>query len=1024
MHDNRLITEARLDRFVAEFLTPALYRRTSDLAVSAFDVDGEPIPAAEAIASDYRPIGLPHRWGRPWSTVWFRAAGSVPEEWFDASGRLPEGTRVELVVDLGFFGDRPGFQAEGLGYLPDGTILKAISPRASYLPWVGEAGSPIDVYVEAAANPDVAGDYDFLPTLLGAKETAGDELLYTARQFTVALLDETVWALTRDVWTLNGLMRELSEDNPRRHHILRALERMMDVSDPRDIAGTAAPARAELADVLASPAHPSSHEVVAIGHAHIDSAWLWPFRETIRKCARTFSNVVALMDEHPEFRFACSSAQQLKWIKDSYPALFDRIKDKVASGQFIPVGGMWVEPDINMPGGEAMARQFVAGKRFFLEEFGVDTQEVWVPDTFGYSAALPQIIAASGSRWFVTQKISWNQTNQMPHHTFLWEGIDGTRVLTHFPSADTYISELSGAELAHAERSFREVGKSTVSLIPFGWGDGGGGPTREMIAAAARLRSLEGSPKVQIASPRAFFERVEEEYPNPPVWSGELYLELHRGSLTSQHHTKQGNRRSESLLREAELWAATAAWRGGAEYPYDALERSWHDVLLNQFHDVLPGCSIAWVYQDVARMYAEVEESTEGIIAASLAALVGEGDRELQVNARPQHADGVPALGVSIRSGDRTVPSVSVSGDDLVLDNGLVRAVIDANGLVTSLIDSASGRDAIAPGASGNLLQLFRDIPNKWDAWDVDEHYRRVEEDLVDVVSVRPLVDDEGAAVIVERAFGGSRVVETVRLRPGSASLDLDFDIDWQETRHLLKLAFPLDVHADRSAAETQFGHVFRPTHTNTSWDAARFEICAHRWIHVAEPGYGVAIANESTYGHDVSRRTRDDGGTTTTVRLSLLRAPVFPDPEADLGPQQLRVSIRPGSGIRDAVDEGYRMNLPMRTVSGAHEVAPLVRVSHSAVRIESVKLAEDRSGDLIVRLYESEGARATADISIEADGVADVRFVDLLEREVDPPEGAATAPSGVRITLRPFQLLTLRVRQHQRVSNDAPQDT
>lgn len=1017
MHDNRLITEDRLERFVAEFLTPALYRRLSPLEVSSWDVDGEPVPAQQAIAADYARVALPHVWGRPWSTVWFRGTGAVPAEWFEENGRLPASTRLEVVVDLGFFGDRPGFQAEGLGYLPDGTILKAISPRAAYLPWAGGPDSEIDVYVEAAANPDVAGDYDFLPTAFGSRDTAPDAPLYTLREFSIALLDETVWELTRDVWTLDGLMRELSPENPRRHHILRALERMMDAADPRDIAGTAAAARAEIADVLASPAHASSHEVVAIGHAHIDSAWLWPFRETVRKCARTFSNVLGLMDEHPEFRFACSSAQQLAWIKQQYPALFARIKEKVATGQFIPVGGMWVEPDINMPGGEAMARQFVAGKRFFLEEFGVDTQEVWVPDTFGYSAALPQIIAASGSKWFVTQKISWNQTNRMPHHTFLWEGIDGTRILTHFPSADTYISELSGAELAHAERSFREVGASTVSLIPFGWGDGGGGPTREMIAAAARLRSLEGSPTVTIDSPQSFFERVEEEYPDPPVWSGELYLELHRGSLTSQHRTKQGNRRSEHLLREAELWAATAAVRSGTPYPYDDLERSWHGVLLNQFHDVLPGCSIAWVYEDAERMYAEVAETTERIISASTTALVGDGTRALTLNPRPQSADGIAPLGIGAAVVTGAVPTVVAEGDGFVLDNGLVRAVIDGRGLLVSLTDAASGREAIAPGAVGNLLQLFRDIPNKWDAWDIDEHYRRVGEDLDRAETLRAVNDAEGAGVVIERVFGDSRVVETVRLRAGGESLELDFDIDWHETRHLLKLAFPLDVHADRSAAETQFGHVFRPTHTNTSWDAARFEISAHRWIHVAEPGYGVAIANESTYGHDVARTSRDDGGSTTTVRLSLLRAPVFPDPEADLGGHRLRVAIRPGAGIRQAVDEGYRMNLPERTVTGAEEVRPLVRVSHPAVRVESVKLAEDRSGDLIVRLYESEGTRATADIDLDIAGVGRIHAVDLLEREVEPPVGSAFTASGARITLRPFQLLTLRAPR------EAPQD-
>ncbi|MFC9558654.1 alpha-mannosidase [Agromyces sp. NPDC056965] len=1012
MHDNRLIVEGRLQRFDQEFLTPAVYRSVSPLEVSEWCVPDEPVPAADALGERYEPIGLPHRWGRPWSTTWFKGRGTVPDEWFDEHGRLPDATRLEVVVDLGFFGDRPGFQSEGLGYRADGTIIKAVSPRSSYLPWSGGPGSDIEVYVEAAANPDVAGDYDFLPTPLGSKATAGDQPIYELQQFSVALLDEAVWALARDVWTLSGLMYELGTDTPRRHDILRSFERMLDLADPADVSGTADAARTAIAGALASPASASSHDVVAIGHAHIDSAWLWPVRETVRKCARTFSNVLSLMDEYPEFRFACSSAQQLAWIKESYPELFARIKEKVAAGQFIPVGGMWVEPDINMPGGEAMARQFVAGKRFFLEEFGVDTQEVWVPDTFGYSAALPQIIKASGSKWFVTQKISWNQVNQMPHHTFLWEGIDGSQVLTHFPPADTYISELSGAELAHAERSFRENGAASVSLVPFGWGDGGGGPTRDMIEAAGRLKSLEGSPRVSIDSPQAFFERVEAEYVDPPVWSGELYLELHRGSLTSQHLTKQGNRRGEHLLREAELWAATAAVREGVPYPYDELETSWHTVLLQQFHDILPGCSIAWVYEDVARNNAALTERATRIIEESASALVGPGVRQLSLNPRPQTASGVAPLSIAVPVATGQAPTLTADadGDGFVLDNGLVRAKIDGRGLLVSLRDASTGREAIAPGETGNLLQLHRDIPNKWDAWDIDDHYRRVVEDLDTVDSLRTVTGSDSVAVVVERGTRDSRITQTLRLDRGAASLEIHHDIDWHETRKLLKLAFPFDVHADRSAAETQFGHVFRPTHTNTSWDAARFEICAHRWIHVGEPGYGVAIANESSYGHDVARSTRDDGGTTTTVRVSLLRAPVFPDPNADQGRHELTVSIRPGADIRAAVDEGYRMNLPQRTITGGRDVAPLVRVSHPAVMVEAVKLAEDRSGDLIVRLYEAEGTRAVTDVEFDVDA-ASVTVVDLLEREIEPTAGTKLSSTGARLALRPFQLVTLRVR-------------
>src|SRR5690606_10952090 len=325
--------------------------------------------------------------------------------------------------------------------------------------------------------------------------------------------------------------------------------------------------------------------VSAVGHAHIDSAWLWPLRETVRKVARTAANVTALMDDHPGLVFAMSQAQQLEWIKEHRPEVYARVKEKAAEGRFVPVGGMWVEADTNMPGGEAMARQFVFGKRFFAEEFGVDTPEVWLPDSFGYSAALPQIVRLAGARWFLTQKISWNRTNPFPHHSFQWEGIDGTRVFTHFPPADTCNSELAGRELAHAARNFRDKGAATRSLVPFGWGDGGGGPTREMLGRADRLADLEGSPKVRLERPAEFFAAAEQEYPQAPVWAGELYLELHRGTYTSQARTKQGNRRSEHLLREAELWAATAAVRTGAAYPYDRLERIWKQVLLHQFHD-------------------------------------------------------------------------------------------------------------------------------------------------------------------------------------------------------------------------------------------------------------------------------------------------------------------------------------------------------------------------------------------------------------------------------------------------------
>ncbi len=1000
MHDDREIVEGRIARFADQRLAPAVYQAYAPATITAWTVPDEPVPFAEAVAQEFTPIDIGTPWGKPWGTMWIHVTGAPPAEWFDKRGRLPRGSVIELLVDPGFTGG-PGFNAKAIVFGADGSIVKAVAPFNSWVPV--DPRKPVDLYIEAAANPDVANNFGFTPTRLGDKATAGEGPTYRLNRVEFALRNTTVWELQQDVGVLTGLMHALPLDLPRRHKILRALERMLDTVDPDDVACTAEAGRAQLASVLAEPAYASAHNVIAVGHAHIDSAWLWPIRETIRKCARTFSNMVDLMDRYPEFRFACSSAQQFAWVQEFYPELFTRIKAKVAAGQFIPVGGMWVEADTNMPGGEAMARQFVAGKRFFLEEFGVDTPECWLPDSFGYSAAMPQIVKAAGSDYFLTQKISWNQTNRMPHHTFLWEGIDGTRVYTHFPPVDKYNSDLGGNDLGHAQRNYRDSGAGSVSLVPFGWGDGGGGPTREMVAAAARTTSLEGSPTVTLGTPIEFFRRARAEYPAPPVWSGELYLELHRGTYTSQAHTKQGNRRSEHLLREAELWAATAAVRTGAEYPYDELEHIWRLVLLQQFHDILPGSSIAWVHQDAERNYASVARRLEAVIARALAALSGRGRKEFTYNATPFGRDGVPALGAAAAA-EPTTASARKHRRDIVLDNGIVRAVISPKGLLTSLIDTASGREAIAPNSVGNLLQLHRDTPNQWDAWDIDEFYRHVVTDLTDADSV--VLD--GDVVVVRRIFGKSRIVQ--RLRLNSHALEIENDIDWRESQKLLKLAFPVDVHADRSASETQFGHIFRPTHSNTSWDFAKFEICAHRWVHVGEPGYGVAVANDSTYGHDIGSHARTGGGSTTTVRLSLLRAPRYPDPNADQGAHTLRVSIRPGATIGDAVEEGYRINLPARTVTGGVAAEALVRVSNPAAVVESVKLAEDRTGDVVIRMYEALGGRAKTTVAIDFPYAA-VQFTDLLERPIDGPPSTVSG-SDVALELRPFQLVTLRVRR------------
>ncbi|MEU6477449.1 glycoside hydrolase family 38 C-terminal domain-containing protein [Streptomyces sp. NPDC047017] len=1005
MHDDRSLVEARLKRVLDERIRPAVHPESVPLDVAVWHAPDEPVPVAEGLAAEPAPIEVGARWGAPWGTSWFRVTGTVPEAW--------AGRTVEALLDLGFDENMPGFQCEGLVYRPDGTPVKGLNPRNQWVrvgaPAAG--GEEVRLHIEAASNPVILDYHPFLPTRLGDKDTAGSDPQYTLTRMDLAVFDETVWQLVIDLEVLGELMAELPADSQRRYEILRAVDRALDLVDLQDVNGTAERARARLAGVLAAPAVPSAHRISAVGHAHIDSAWLWPLRETVRKVARTTSNMTALLEDEPDFVFAMSQAQQWAWIKEHRPEVWARVKKAVADGRFVPAGGMWVESDTNMPGSEAMARQFVHGKRFFLEEFGVENDEAWLPDTFGFAAGLPQIIKAAGAKRLLTQKISWSQTNKFPHHTFRWEGIDGTRIFTHFPPVDTYNCSMRGSEIAHAARNFKDKGVARHSLAPTGWGDGGGGTTREMVAKAARLRDLEGSAQVVWETPGAFFDKAEAEYPEPPVWVGELYLELHRATLTSQARTKQGNRRSEHLLREAELWAATAAVRTGFRYPYEDLDRIWKTVLLHQFHDILPGSSIAWVHREARATYDRVAAELEAIVEGAQRALAGEGGTALVFNAAPHPRAGVPAGGAAAPAATGSTRLTSRDGGGHVLDNGLLRIEVDVDGLVVSAYDIEADRETVAPGRAANLLQLHPDFPNMWDAWDVDEFYRNTVTDLTDAESVT--AGEDGASVRIVRAFGSSRVTQVLSLAAGERRLVLDTEVDWHETEKFLKLAFPLDVHAERYASETQFGHFHRATHTNTSWEAAKFEACNHRFVHVAEPGWGVALVNDSTYGHDVTRTVRADGdqGTTTTVRVSLLRAPRFPDPETDQGVHRFRHALVPGADISDAVREGWRINVPERRLSGAGEVAPLVTVDDDAVVVTAVKLADDGSGDVVVRFHEAHGGRARATLTAGF-AIADATATDLLERPL--ADAAAPEREGERIALRlrPFELVTLRLRR------------
>lgn len=1014
MHDTHHLLEARARRTLVERIRPHDHEVVADLTVAAWDVtdpegvpgQGEPVPFARAREAGYRPFPIGGEWGPSWGTTWFRMSCDIP-----ADAPRP----LELLIDLGWEDHSPGFQSEGLVYTPDGRVIKAINPRNQWVGVPDDATGTFTVYVEAAANPLLLGVPPFQVTPDGDKVTACTDPIYRLAKAQLISVNEDVRALGFDVEILSELALTMPEGSQERLRLTLAVNDALDALDLDDVVGSAPQVRERLAPALSRPALPGAHRLTAVGHAHIDSAWLWPLRETRRKVTRTIANVLRLLDDGADMVFALPAAQHVAWLEEDAPDVFARLQEWVKKGRIVPVGGMWVEPDAQLPGGESLCRQLLYGQRYFERALGTRCRGIWLPDSFGYSPALPQIGTLGGAEWFLTQKISWNQTDVFPHHTLRWEGIDGTRIFTHFPPVDTYGAEITPHQVNHAATNFKDKGRASVSLLPYGYGDGGGGPTRDMLERASRLADLEGAPRLEHDTPDHFFAQAKADYPEPPVWVGELYLELHRGTSTTQARTKLGNREAEAALREAELWAATAATAGLVEYPYDRFEALWRDTLLAQFHDILPGTSIAWVYRDVEAMHANVIAEARRITADACQALADRAGCALDFNAGPYEVDGVPALGAGQATREGDAVTLTREGDAFTLTNGLVSVQIDASGAVTRLV-GPDGRNAVAPGGRLGELWIYQDFPNMWDAWDVDEFH---------LATGRPLaataVDALSDGVRVTWEFSRSRATIDYTLAPGGTGLDVRVDVDWHEKEKLLKCRLPIDVHTDHATYETQMGHHTRPIHDNTTWESNKFEVCSHRWVHVGEPGWGVGIANSGTYGWSHERAERPGGGTFAVISASLLRAPVYPDPHTDEGVHVRRFSVVPGADLEATRQAAYRLDLPVRRMSagapaegdaaGGDPVTPLV-AEVSGLVIEAVKLAEDRSGDVIIRGYEPDGTRRRAHVRLGS-APREVTACDLLEGTDAPAELPTLEVDGADVTceVHPFQIVTLRVR-------------
>lgn len=851
--------------------------------------------------------------------------------------------------------------------------------------------------------------------------------------------------------------RLLKADDARRARLLRHIEAAIDLVDfrpgnPSRFAQSLEAARLRADALYAEADADAMPEIVATGHTHIDVAWLWRVRETRQKMARSMANALSLMDQYEDYRFMYNQGVLLDYLEQDYPELFSRIETQVKAGRFEIEGALWLEPDVVITSGESLVRHITKGVRYHQQKFGVTPKIVWLPDTFGYTAALPQLMALSGLDVFITHKMSWNDTNRMPHEIFFWQGLDGTRVPAYFLTTQryeydgintTYCPDLVPSHVMGTWKRFSQQGLHDELFLVYGHGDGGGGPTRGMFENVRRMeRGIPGCPKIRHEPMAPYFERLvarmRREPEAFPSWVGELYLEYHRGTLTSVAKNKRNNRLAEQALHDLELLGTLAA-RQGVPYPKDTLERLWKTVLLNQFHDILPGTSIGFVYEDSDRDYAAFFTEAAELAKTLGTALAATGHHAvlnstsfarnellhlpagvtgIEIDGRTipsqeiTRADGtiagiapltnVPGLATKIlrlATSASPLPASTLAVSPTLIENALLRARFNEKGQITSLFDKVRNREALQAGKPGNAFVAHRDIPIDFDAWDIDDNFENQSWPIDTLVSAEVL--EHGpyrAAIRFTWTYEASRIVQVISLSENAAQLEFDTLVDWHEHQTLLKTGFPLAIRTDVSRAETQFGHLTRPTHANTSWDKARFETSMHRWVDLSETGFGVAALNDCKYGYDAKG---------STLRLTLVKSPIFPWPEADQGEHHFRYALLVHAGDLQAVhNAATAFNQPLRLLAGGAAATPtpvpVATLSTDQIAVETVKPSEDGTS-IILRLWETQGRAGTVTLTLPK--AARIAETDLYEKDVSV---LSENKETIDLAFKPFQILTL----------------
>jgi alpha-mannosidase len=782
------------------------------------------------------------------------------------------------------------------------------------------------------------------------------------------------------------------------------------------------------------------------GHSHIDVAWLWPLKETARKVGRSYSTVAALMDEYPDYHFVCSQVPLFLYLKDHFPSVYEKIKKYAKEGRFEPIGGTWVENDCNVVSGESFVRQCLYGKRFFKDEFGVDVRVGWLPDVFGDSWAMPQIYKKSGIEYYMTSKLTWNEDNRFPYNTFWWQGVDGTRILTHCIHG-SYNAIVTAEEAVKFWDDYHGKFDNPEMLCSFGWGDGGGSPDRKMLEYIPRLADMPGMPKARTGRTHDYFDNVAKEVGDLPVWNDELYFEQHRGTFTTHAANKRSNRKSELLYRDAEMYGAINTLFGGS-YPKAGLYENWTLILLNQFHDIIPGSSITMVYDYSKEDYRKILGVGEELRATALSGIAENADTEGQgtpvivfnslswprsgvvtVEAKGGRAIGPDGAEVAAQVSDgeitftaKNVPSCGfavyhvVEGQSEVqspfkaegekISTPFYELTLAADGTIRRLYDKTAGREVLPNGARANVLQVFEDKPATCEAWDIDITYQdRVWE--LDAKDAPKVVENGPVRLVLSLslAYGKSTVDQKIVFYADDPRIDFVTKVDWKERKTLLKAAFPVEVLSPRATYEIAFGAIERPTHWNTSWDSTKFEVSGHKWADLSEAGYGVSILNDCKYGWDIKD---------SLMRLTLLRAPESPDPVADLGRHEFTYSLLPHAGDwrNGTVRAGFELNVPLTSLSTDSHSGALGRehsffgVDNANVIIDTIKQAED-GDDLIVRVYEAHGSRGPAKLSFDR-AIASAAECNLLE---EGDSEADFSGSEIRFTIKPFEVRTFKVR-------------